>query len=790
MFQHNILLFYRNFKRFKSTFFINLTGLSTGLACALLIFLWAKDELDFDSFHELDTRLFQIMVTYENSGRIGTTEVTPGILARALAEEMPEVEYAASSYTTFNEGKITLSVGENSIQAEGLYASEDYFNIFSYKLFAGNKDQVLSGKRLIVISKSLATDLFTSPEAAVGKSIDWNRETAYLVSGVFEDVPSNSSERFDFLLSYDVLLERYPHLKEWGNSDPSTFVVVRKGTNVPDFNRKLSAFLQSKTQSPKSKLFARRYSDRYLFGRYENGVQAGGRIEYVRLFSIIACFILLIASINFMNLSTAKAARKIKDVGIRKAIGAHRRTLIAQYLGESILMSLLALLIAVLIVDLVLPPFSQVTGKSLSLDYTPSFIGAIAGIALVTGVIAGSYPAFYLSGFRPAVVLKGKLHTSVGEQWARNGLVVFQFAITIVFMIAVLVVQQQISFVQSKNLGYNKDNIISFPMAGSLENILANREALLSEVRNISDVVNAASMDHASIIADYGTLSGLQWEGREPDVDIDFQNIGVNYGLIETMDIQIAEGRSFSRELSSDAAEVIFNEAAIEAMGIRDPIGKVVRIWDVERKIVGIVKDFHVESLHETVKPFLFRLEPEYTNNILVKIKAGAEQETISKVQKVFEKFNSGFVFNFKFLDQDFQAQYLAERRVSVLSLYFAGLAIVISCLGLFALAAFTAERRSKEIGIRKVLGSSELGIVYLLSSEFTKIVLIAIVIALPVGYVIASYWLSGFVFKIELHWWYFAGTGLLALVIAWLTVGSQAIRAAMINPAQCLKDE
>lgn len=790
MFRHNIILIFRNFKKFKSTFFINLVGLSAGLTSTLLIYLWVNDEIHFDKFHEKDAELFQVMVNFENSNGIGTSEVTPGILAAALAEEMPEVEYAASSYSTSIEGKITLSVKDNSIQADGFYASKDYFNTFSYELIEGNKQQVLGGKKSIVISRSIALSLFESLDNAVGKTIEWNRESEYLVTGIFEDLPSNSSTQFDFLISYDVLLEKYPHLKEWGNSDPYTYLVLKEGTSIENFNKKLSGFIKNKIQTSKNTLFVRPYSEGYLYGHYENGVQSGGRVEYVRLFSIIAAFILLIASINFMNLSTAKASRRIKEVGIKKAIGAHRRTLIIQYLSESMFMSFLSLLVAILAADLILPQFNEITGKNLSMDYNYYLILAMFIIALLTGLVAGSYPAFYLSGFRPAVVLKGKLHNSVGEQWARNGLVIFQFAITIIFIVSVLVVQQQIHFVQSKNMGYNKDNVVSFPMAGSIDNILANREPLLSEVKSISNIISASTMDHTSIIADYGTLSGVKWEGVNPDIEVHFQNIGVGYGLIETMNMEIVEGRSFSRELSSDAAEVIFNEAAIEAMGIADPIGKVVKIFDVDRKIVGIVKNFHVESLHENVKPFLFRLEPEFTNNIIAKIKAGSEQETLNQLQKLFQKFNQGFVFNYKFLDDDFQAQYVAEQRVSVLSKYFAGLAIIISCLGLFGLASFTAERRNKEIGIRKVLGSSEMGIVLLLSSDFTRIVLFSILIAVPVSFVITSSWLDTFAFKIELQWWYFIGSGLMALIMAWLTVGSQAIRAARINPARCLKDE
>ena len=789
MIRHTLLLIYRNFNRFRGTFLINLVGLSTGLCCTLLIYLWVNDEWHVDKFHENDDRLFQVMVNDENEDGIHTTGVTPGILAAALKDELPEVEYAASSYTTFLDGKITLSEGEKSVQGDGLYASKDYLNVFSYPLIQGDKNQVLADKKAIVVSKAIALNLFNSAENAVGKIIEWNREKEFVVTGVFEGTGDNSSTRFDFLISYDVLLEQHPNLKEWSSSDPNTYLVLKKGTDVDHFNMKINGFLKSKRNGSKSTLFARRYSEGYLLDHFENGVPSGGRIEYVRLFSIIAAFILVIACINFMNLSTAKASRRIKEIGVKKAIGAHRRTLIFQYLGESMLMSFLSLFIAMLMTDLCMSSFNDITGKHLALHYNPGFIVSTLSIASITGMIAGSYPAFYLSGFKPAVVLKGKLTSTPGGLWARNGLVVFQFVITIIFIVSVLVVHEQIEYVQNKKLGYNKDNILSFQMAGSIEDILHNREPMLAEIRNAPGVISVSSMDHSSMVADFGT-TGADWQGRDPNNETQFQNIGVNYGLIETLGIEIAEGRSFSREKSSDSAEVIFNEAAVAAMGMTDPVGKVVNIWGVDRKIAGVVKNFHIESLHENIKPFLFRLEPQYTHCIMVKVKAGAEQEAIETLQREFQKFNPGFVFNYKFIDEDFQALYAAEKRVSILSQYFAALAILISCLGLFGLASFTAERRNKEIGIRKILGSGEWGIVYLLSRDFTKIVFAAIVIALPLSYWMTRLWLDSFVFKITLSFWYFAGAGLIALGIAWLTVGGQAFKAARINPVRCLKEE
>jgi ABC-type antimicrobial peptide transport system permease subunit len=402
--------------------------------------------------------------------------------------------------------------------------------------------------------------------------------------------------------------------------------------------------------------------------------------------------------------------------------------------------------------------------------------------------MAGSYPALYLSGFNPITMLKGKLPTSAGEIWVRKGLVVFQFALSIILIVGVLVVYKQIEFVQSQHLGYDKENVILIDKEGKLWNS-NNQNTFLEEVKNIPGIVNASSIGHNMAGHNSGT-TGIKWEGKDPNDNTEFENVAVNYGMIETLAIDIKEGRTFSKEFGADSTKIIFNEAAIRFMNLTNPVRKVVKLWGNDVEIIGVTKDFHFESLHEKVKPLFFRLNPNHTNSIMVRIHAGSEKETISALQKKYESYNPGFIFEYKFLDQNYEAQYEAEKKVSSLSQYFAGLAILISCLGLFGLASFTAERRRKEIGIRKVLGSTQLSIVYLLSGEFTRMVLISMIIALPLSYLLLSYWLTNFAFQIDLKAWYFIGAGLLALVIAWLTVGTQAIRAAKANPVHSLRSE
>lgn len=792
MLKHNLVLIFRNFVRFRSTFIINLIGLSTGLACTLLIFLWVNDEWGIDKFHENGRRLFQVLENNHQADGIKTQPSTPDLLGEELAKQFPEVEYAVSvtPYKWF--GKFTLSANEKNVKATGQYASKDFFKAFSYRVTGGDVNKILADKNAIVVSEELAIRLFKTTKDAIGKTLICEIlgiQQPVMVSGIFEGCPTNSTEQFDFVMTYEAWKElslKVGRPIHWGNHGPNTFLVLNAATDIAAFNKKIGGFLKTKSNDPNIELFAVPFSNQYLYGTYHNGVQSGGRIDYVILFSVIALFILGIACINFMNLSTAKAARRVKEVGIKKAVGANRRTLIAHYLSESTSMAFLSLALAILLVEVFLPEFNRITGKQLALSLSPLFLSIILGVTLCTGVIAGSYPALYLSGFNPAAVLKGKLNTSFSELIARKGLVVFQFVLSIILIVAVLVVHKQIEFVHTKNLGYDKDQIIYFDKEGK---VAENQEAFYAEAKNIPGVVNISSIG-STLMGPSSSTKGVNWEGKNPDDVIQFENVNVSYDMVETLGVEVLNGRTFSHDFKTDDHALLFNEAAIAVMGLKDPVGKRVNLWGEDMTIIGVVKDFHFESLHERVKPLFFLLDASKTLKIMARLEAGKEKAALAQLEQLYAKFNPGYTFSYQFLDQDYQAQYVSEKRIATLSQYFAGLAIIISCLGLFGLAAFTAEKRVKEIGIRKILGSSELGIVYLLSNDFTKIVFAAIVIALPISYYIASQWLGSFAFKLELQWWYFAGAGMLALMIAWLTVGSQALRAAKANPVKSLRSE
>ena len=790
MFRHSFLITYRSFAKYKSSFFINLIGMVTGLACALVIYLWVIDELNVDRFHEKDEQLFQVMMNHHNTDGITTAAATPALLARALKDEMPEVEYAVATTSGIEMPLSLLTVGGKNIKAAGQFVAEDYFKMFSYKLIEGDREQALADKSSIVISEGLALKLFNTTENLIGKPLLFQQEQQYFISGIFKDTPPNSSDQFDFLLSFEHFKEMMGQgAEDWGSTFSRTFILLREEADLQAFNEKIAGFIKSKHEKSTATLFIRPFADRYLYNEYENGVQEGGRIAYVKLFSVIAVFILLIACINFMNLSTAKAFRRLKEVGVKKALGAHRSTLVFQYLAESTAMASLAMLMALLLVLLFMPHFNEITGKQLILSFNLNLLISVLFITFITGLIAGSYPALYLSGFSPAGILKGgtkKAPGSAAEGWARQGLVIFQFSLSVVFIVAILVVYKQIAYVQSRDLGYDRDNIIYFEKEGK---VAENTATFLSEVKSIPGIVNASATSH-NLMGNKTKTSGLHWEGKNPDDLVSFEIVWSDYKLIETLGIKLAGGRAFSPDFSTDSSKIILNEAAIEVMGLQDPIGKTIKLWGEDRQIVGVTKNLHFESLHEQVKPMFFILAPKDSWMIMAKIEAGMEEKVISGLKQLYTTFNPGFPFEFKFLDAEYQSQYIAEKRISVLSRYFAGIAILISCLGLYGLISFSAEQRRKEIGIRKVLGASVVNIMALLSKDFLQLVIIAIAIGSALSWISMNKWLEGFAYRIEPGWWVFGAAGAAALLIALFTVSFQAIKAARANPVKNLRTE
>ena len=793
MLRHNLLISFRNFWRNQTAFLINLCGLSTGLACALLIFLWIMDELSIDKFHEKDAQLYQVMANYSSPDGVNTVEFTPSPLAEALAAEIPEVEYAVSLNPFFDwfKGPGIISYETNQVKAQGIFASKDFFKVFSYKLIEGNADRVLAQKNGIVISERLAVKLFKTTVNITGKLIDWNHRMRFggplYISGIFENPPANSTNQFDIVFNYNKLLEGDMNSDKWNGNYAETCLVLKHGTEISAFNKKISGFLLSKEPTNKGTLFVSRFSSKYLYGNYENGVQSGGRIRYVRLFFFIALFTLIIACINFINLSTAQASRKMKEVGVKKALGVNRHTLVIQFLTESVILAFLSLVIAILLTLLLLPNFSLLTNKHLSFNLSLAHVLGMGAIVLITGIISGCYPAFYLSGFKPVAILKGKItSSSFGEQFLRRGLVMMQFTISIIFIVGFIVINKQIEYVQTRNLGYTKDNVISFERQG--ENANNDYAAFIAELKEVPGVINASSMFGSILNRGIAMHTGFSWEGQPPEIKgVAFPSPSISHDLIETLGIVLKEGRTFSGQLTGEESKVVVNEAAVKMMGFQDPIGNTIYYGSQEKQIIGVVKDFHYGSLHNSIEPVFFLYAPG-RSDIIVKIQTGMEKRVVEGLHEVYKTFHPGYPFEFTFLDEDYQALYDSENRVSVLSTYFAILATLISCLGLFGLSSFTAQQKTKEIGIRKILGASTSRIVQLLAIEVAKPVLIAVAISLPISYVITKSWLSSFAYRIELHWWFFVGAGVIAIVITWITIGLQTLRAAHVNPVKSLK--
>lgn len=788
MLRHNIKIAFRNFKKDKSTFLINLVGLSTGLACAILIFMWVNDERSVDKFHKNDNHLFRVFSNYDENGQISTEKGLPPLLAKALQKEIPEVKLGASSSSPFSAYGITSN--DLYLNATGRFVTDNFFELFSFEMLEGNSNQLFPNKNGIVISESLAKKFYNTTENVLGKIVTYESHRGIVeakIAGIFKDVPQNSSIQFDYLLSFDLYVENVGMKHIWNNYIAETYVLLHQDVDLNDFNNKIASFITTKQEGAEDVLWVQNFSDAYLQGVYRNGKIAGGRITYVRLFSLIALFILLIACINFMNLSTANATKKFKEVGVKKTIGADRQTLIFQYLSESMILSFFSLFIAIGLIYTFLPSFNSITGKELSVAITTSGLVSILGITLLTGFISGSYPAFYLSGFKPASIFKGNIKNSWGELFARKGLVVFQFAISLILIASVVVIYKQIEFIQNKKLGFNRDNIVHFQF-NDTEAI--SQDVFISEVKKIPSVVNASSM-WGSFVNDVSDTNGsFNWEGKTPDYDPTFHYVHVNYDLLDMLDVEMLEGRSFDKKYNNEYEKIIFNEAGIKLMGLKNPVGKTFNLWGNDYQIIGVAKDFHFESLYENIQPFFFRLiQKDDADKILVKIKAGEEQNTLAQLENLCKKNHPNLPFEYHFLDTDYQELYQAEQRVATLSKYFAGFAIIISCLGLFGLAAFTSQRRIKEISIRKVLGANPFSIIRLLTLDFTKMVSAAIVIGIPISYFIAKSWLDDFVFRIELSVWFFVLAGLLTLAIAWLTVSLQTMKAARVNPVNNLKE-
>ena len=783
---------WRNLLRNKAFSVINISGLALGLTCSLLIVLWIQDERSVDGFHKNGKFLYQVYERNYYDGKVDASYPTQGLLAEELKKVIPEIQYASGYEYASALGTLSTFEANNKVnKMAGLYAGADFFSMFSYPLLQGTGQTALISPGSIAISKKMAENFFGSPEKAIGQLIRFENKDEMKVTAVFEDIPGNSSQQFDFLLSWHDFVKENDWVHNWGNTDPSTFVQLRKDADPLKVESKIKDFIyryRQKDNSFRTELAIQPYPEKYLHSSFKNGYVDGGRIEYVNLFMIVAVFILIIACINFMNLATAQSAKRAKEVGLRKVVGAPRSSLIKQFIGEALLLTLFSIVIAIVLSVTLLPGFNNLTGKQLSVPFSqPLFWLSIIALVIITGFVAGSYPALFLSSLNPVKVLKSGLKFGAGNIFLRRSLVVFQFTLSIMLIVGMIVTYRQMNYIQSKNLGYDRENLLYIPIEGELANkysVFKQRAAELPGVLNISKMRNSPT------VIEHHTGS-ISWPGKDPNITVSFADGVIGYDFVKTMKLQLKEGRDFSKEFSTDSTSFMLNETAVNKIGLNDPIGATVTWGNHPGTVIGVIKDFHFSTMHQPIDPLILRLDDNWTwGTILIRVKAGDTKGVLAGLEKLCAVMNPKFPFTWQFSDNEFFKLYKSEAIVSRLSNYFAFLAIFISCLGLFGLATFTAAQRTKEIGVRKVLGASVPQIIAMLSGSFIKLIVIAMLIAFPLAWYFMNKWLENFAYKVNLGWIIFFAAGMIAVLIALLTISYQAVRAAIANPVKSLRTE
>jgi putative ABC transport system permease protein len=792
MLNNYLKLAWRSLTHNKKFSAINIFGLALGIATSLLILLWVQDERAVDAFHIDGPRLFQVYERTIRDGKVEAGYATQGLLAQELKRVIPDVQYAvAFDYAAAPGTKNALQVNDKITKMTGFFAGEDFFRMFSFLLLQGRAETALRSPGDIAVSRSLAEYFFGSPEAAIGKTIRFEDKEALRVTAVFENIPTHSSLQFDFLRSWADYVKQNDWVNNWGNESPSSFLQLRPGADPAVLETKIKDFVDRYTQKIngfRTELALQPYPERYLHSAFKDGRLHGGRIEYVLLFTGVAIFILLIACINFMNLATAQSVKRAREVGLRKVVGAGRSSLIFQFIGEALLLTGFSVLVALVLTGAILPAFNELTGKQLTLPFSdPAFGDALLAIGVATALIAGSYPALFLSSLQPVKVLKGTLKFDWTATLLRKGLVVFQFTLSIVLIIGMIVVRRQVDYIQTKNLGYDREGLIYIPIEGDLTK---KYTLFKEEAGKIPGVTDISKMRNSPTVSEHHT-GDIGWPGKNPNLHLSFADGVVGYDFVKTMKLQLKEGHDFSPAFSSDSVGFLLNESAVNSIGLQHPVGATL-FWGSRRgTVIGVLKDFHFNSLHQTIDPLVVRLDENWGwGTILVRIRTGNTREALTGLEKLCKAVNPKFPFTYTFSDLEFARQYKSEMVVSRLANSFAILAILISCLGLFGLATFTAAQRTKEIGIRKVLGATAPGITFLLARDFLKIIVIAIVVASPIAWLIMHQWLQQFAYRTGIEWWMFAGASLATLVIAVLTISYQSIQAARVNPAKSLKSE
>jgi putative ABC transport system permease protein len=777
---------WRNLFRNKGFSATNLLGLTIGITCTILISLWVKDELTYDKFHVNYSSIYKLYANRDFNNQKFTDENMVLPLAGTIGKQIPQIKNAV--VTTHRQPHI-LTYGENKLKKEGYTVSERFFDMFSWKFIHGTPATALPDAYAIVLTQSAAKALFGNDDP-INKIIKVDNEYDAKVTAIVADVPGNSTFQFDFINAFNYnndFLKRA--MTNWQNSSWDVFVQVTPGTNMKMLEKSINDIKYQHDESDKkiSTYFAFPMNKWRLQSEFKDGKNTGGMIEYVRLFSIIAIIILLIACVNFMNLSTARSEKRAREVGVRKTLGSGKRQLIFQFFSESIILASIAFVLSLLAVYILLPFFNALVDKHLSLNIVqPLFwVGAVV-LILFTGIVAGSYPALYLSSFNPVKVLKGTFLSGKKSALPRHILVVGQFAISILLISATIIIYQQIQHIKNRDIGYNPDNLIMVP---STEDTQKNYAAIRDELMK-TEKIDIVNRSFSPITEVWWKAPAPDWDGKPAGAELIVASMATDIDYTKTMGVKIIEGKDFSG-VPADSANMIINEAAVKAMQLKNPIGTQLRYGPNKYTVIGVTSNIVMESPFKAVDPMLVYFDPRNSNSINIRLKPSVKpQEALKSIGAVFKKYNPAFPFDYKFVDQEFGRKFLTENLISRITNIFAGLAIFICCIGLAGLASFTIEKRIREIGIRKVMGATLQQLLLLISKDFLKLVLIAFLIATPVAWWFMNNWLEKYPDRISISIWLFCAVGFLILLLALVVVGLNTMKAAIANPIKSLRTE
>lgn len=789
MLKNYLKVAWRHLLQNKGFSFINIFGLAIGMTFAILIGLWIQYETSFDTFHKNADRIGIARKHVLFNNQKGTQDATPLALYYAFKSDFPEVKRVSRMDWG---GDYSLRVGDKKVKKSGKHVDPDFLKMCSFPILRGDINTALNDMNSVVVSESTASALFGN-EDPIGKNIKVDNEYNVQVKAVIKDVPKNSSIQFDFLAPYEYVVAHDDFIKSqktnWGNNFLQNVVELKEGVSMEAFSKKIWNINTERDKTLRDLyVFLQPMKDWHLKSDYKNWVQIGGKYEYIKLFAIIGIFVLLIACINFMNLSTARSEKRAREVGIRKAIGSLRSQLIIQFLTETLLTAFLAFILSMVMIPLVLPLLKDVGFQDVNFSFDNyALVAGAFGIAVLTGLIAGSYPALYLSSFMPVKVLKGLFRQGRGTVTFRRVLVVSQFAISIGLIISTVIVFQQIDHAKDRSLGYNTNNLISVSASKDLaDNFIPLKSELLA-----SGYLESVARASGPLTNFWNSWSDFDWEGKDPNAQIAIDVIMSEWDFEKTAGLKFKQGRPFSRDYKTDSNAVILNESALKMIGYKDPIGKTMKSGGRTINIIGVIDDMIITDPFRPVSPMVLMFRADAFNFIYLRLKEGVElKAALAAMQPIFDKYNPAFPFEYKFSDDEFEYKFNLERQVGKLAGIFAVLAVFISCLGLFGLAAFMAERRTKEIGIRKVLGASLVNLWTLLSKEFVVLVSVGCLIASPIAFLLMNSWLQSYDYRINIKWWVFIVAGVVALVIALLTVSTQAVKAAVANPVKSLRSE